>query len=154
MKAIAAGAYTRTPDPRRGGLVPTLRGYRRWLRVWAAALTGGCDRLVLTENETQELLLTGFPKLTAVPAALFSLLPAALLPPPFPPGLDTEESALAALRALERRCGMSFDWGAFLTACEKRNRRSLASLARVGRIPPCLDTASPAAALADLLCKR
>ena len=139
-------------------------GYFRWLRVClalgrlgfgavcgggiAGALSALSGRLIATRSADQELLLRGLPGLVGVPEALFSL-PAQ----PFPPFSNREE-LLAALRALEERSGGRFDWDAFLSACEGRNRRSRALLGLSERLrrcaPPLTDTSSAMAALASL----
>jgi len=140
-------------------------GYFHWLRLWGAVmramlrapagerLHSAVRRLVLTENPAQETLLKGFPGLVAVPEALFPGLPE-LLPLAAFPRADTAEELLGAVHALERACGEGFDWDAFFTACEKRNRRTDALLSLAERIrrraDVRLDTASAHAALAAL----
>jgi hypothetical protein len=145
---------------RRSGPRPP-RGYVRWLGFWLRALARAIlprrpvGPFVWAEDGAAELLLKGFPALFAVPAPLFEEL-AGLFPGRLrlaAEGKD-EEELLACIRRLELCGGKSFDWDAFLTACERQTRRahairrlaeSLASLA-----PPELDAASPRAALHTL----
>lgn len=144
-------------NARRDGLFGTLHGFVRVLRVWRCLLRRGRSGLVLTHTDAQELLLSGMPGLTALPAALFAELPPSMLPPPFPACGETEEDLLACIRELERRCGKSFNWDAFLAACERSNRRSRAVLAVAEQLrlhaPLLIDTASVRAAL-GALCRR
>ena len=160
-------------SPEAGTAVPGRKpgDYFRWLKV-----CGGCLRvllrsgrtraphgpkgrlrallgsLVLTQNDAQETLLSGFPRLVAVPEALFSL-PAGSRLTRFPPAGKGEEP-FSALRQLEEKSGRRFDWDAFLSACERRNRRTRALLClserlrRRAGVP--LNTASAQAALASL----
>lgn len=160
-------------SPESGTAVPGRKpgDYFRWLRV-----CGGCLRvllrsgrkraphcpkgrlrallgsLILTQNDAQETLLSGFPGLVAVPEALFSL-PAGIRLTRFPSAGKGEEP-FSALRRLEEKSGGRFDWDAFLSACERRNRRTRALLRLSERLriragAP-LNTASAQAALASL----
>ena len=133
-----------------------LRGYVRWLRFWAEALGRPRERgAVWAEDENAALLAAGFPALLAVPAPLFAET-AALFPGRCrlaAEGKDAE-ALLAAIREIEKRFSLRFDWDAFLAACEKRDRcgvrlralsRKLAELA-----PPPLDARTPQTALRSL----
>lgn len=153
MKRKCGKQLAQRPDPRRRGIFGTLRGYGRWLKVCLVWLRGRGGSLVLTRDEKQELLLAGFPGLLAVPAELFSALPETLLPPALPARGAGEDGA-ELIRALERRFDRGFDWDAFLTACERHNRRVQAALARLGRIPEGIDTGSAEAALAALFTRE
>lgn len=152
-------------DPRANPANPRaaggLRGYGRWLRVWAGALLRAArgelapDSLLWTADEGSALLAAGFPSLLAVPEELFAQT-AAL----FPDRLRLcaagrgEEELLAAIRGIEQRCGARFDWDRFLARCERENRRAqrLASLAEALRslVPPPIDARTPHSALRDL----
>ena len=136
-----------------------LRGYVRcfWLGALAHRLRGErpAGRLLWTEDENAALLAAGFPSLLAVPAPLFAET-AALFPGRCrlaAEGKDAE-ALLAAIREIEKRFSLRFDWDAFLAACEKRDRcgvrlralsRKLAELA-----PPPLDARTPQTALRSL----
>ena len=133
-----------------------LRGYVRWLGFWLGALARPRQRgAVWAEDENAALLAAGFPALLAVPAPLFAET-AALFPGRCrlaAEGKDAE-ALLAAIREIEKRFSLRFDWDAFLAACEKRDRcgvrlralsRKLAELA-----PPPLDARTPQTALRSL----
>ena len=140
------------------------RGYGRWLGFWLRALArllrpgSPSVRLVWTADGAAETLAAGFPSLLAVPEELFADT-AAL----FPEGLrlraeGSEEEQLAAIRAIEKRAGVRFDWDAFLAACERRDRRAgrlfFLSEAIADRAPPRIDARTPRSALRSLLGKE
>ena len=133
-----------------------LRGYVRWLRFWTEALARPRERgAVWAEDETAELLAAGFPALLAVPAPLFAET-AEFFPRRcrlVAEGKDAE-ALLAAIRDIETRFSLRFDWDAFLAACEKRERRSdrLRALSRklAELAPPPLDARTPYMALRSL----
>lgn len=164
------GAETAAPGRRPGG-------YFRWLKVYGGAVrvllgsgAGSAPRgmkarlvalqnsLVLTQSDAQELLLAGFPGLVAVPEELFGGLRRIFALSVFPCAGTTEEEMLAAVRDLERASARRFDWDAFLSACERRNRRACALLALAECIrrqaSPLLDTSSARAALDSLALHR
>ena len=133
-----------------------LRGYARWLGFWLGALARPRKRgAVWAEDENAALLAAGFPALLAVPAPLFAET-AALFPGRCrlaAEGKDAE-ALLAAIREVETRFSLRFDWDAFLAACEKRDRRGgrLRALSRklADLAPPPLDARTPYTALRSL----
>ncbi len=138
-----------------------LRGYVRWLGFWFGALAHRlrgerpAGRLLWTEDGTADVLAAGFPALLAVPAPLFAET-AALMPGRCrlaAEGKDAE-ALLAAIRDVETRFSLRFDWDAFLAACENRDRRGgrLRALSRnlADLAPPPLDARTPYTALRSL----
>ena len=138
-------------------------GFFRWLsfRVGALALLlrkGSLSgHLVWTEDASADALAAGFPSLLAVPEPLFAET-AALFPARLRLCAEgTEEELLARIRLVEQRCGLRFDWDAFLAACEKQNRRARRfralsdALARLAPLP--LDARTPHTALRSLIKK-
>ena len=133
-----------------------LRGYVRWLGFWLGALARPRKRgAVWAEDENAALLAAGFPALLPVPAPLFAET-AALFPGRCrlaAEGKDAE-ALLAAIREVETRFSLRFDWDAFLAACENRDRRGgrLRALSRklADLAPPPLDTHTPQTALRSL----
>ncbi len=138
-----------------------LRGYGRWLRVWAGAarflLRGETPvRCVLwTRDAAAELLASGFPGLLAVPEELFAET-AALFPNRcrLAAAGKGEDELLETIRAIEGRSGLRFDWDAFLERCEREKRRArrISALVRSleSLVPPSVDTRSALAALRSL----
>ena len=133
-----------------------LCGYARWLRFWAEALARprACGA-VWAEDADAGLLAAGFPALLAVPAPLFTET-AELFPGRCrlaAEGKDAE-ALLAAIRDVEARFSLRFDWDAFLAACERRDRRGgrLRTLSRAlaALAPPPVDARTPQTALRSL----
>ena len=156
--AESKGAFRRARRETDG--VRTASGYVRWLSFWGAAFAAALrgrplGRVVWAEDAAAETLLRGFPSLLSVPAPLFSELA-----PLFPErcrlaakGGD-EEALLSAIRLVEERCGVKFDWDLFLERCERKNRRARVFRAlseTLGALCPReIDTRSPCAALRSL----
>ena len=138
----------------------TARGYVRWLSFWGSALAAALRgrplrRAVWAEDAAAEALLGGFPSLLTVPAPLFAEL-ASLLPERCRLSAEgeDEEALLSAIRLVEERCGVKFDWDRFLERCERQNRRARVFHAlseTIGALSPrTINTRSPSAALRSL----
>lgn len=110
------------------------------LRTLAALMAADADlggdaalaeRLVWLDERAEGALMAGFPRLVAVPAALFPLSEAEGNCPVFvkcrlgaaaPTGTDGADEMLECIRAVEAQTGERFDWDAFFLGLDARKR--------------------------------
>lgn len=110
------------------------------LRTLAALMAADCDlggnaalaeRLVWLDGHAEGALMAGFPRLVAVPSALFPLSEAEGNCPAFikcrlgavaPTETDGADEMLGCIRAIEAQSGEHFDWDAFFAGLTARKR--------------------------------